>query len=249
MDKLDSWGLTENTILIYMSDNGKTWAGGNNTVHGETYNAGMKGFKGSVYEGGTKVPFFIRWPERFAEGREVDVMLNHFDILPTLADIAGIDISDVQEIDGQSFLPLLEGRPYSKTNPYRFFHTGRWPMDSSIVRTVEKHKSWFSSGEGSDPETYKYQNCAVRDERFRFVNNAELYDLFSDPGETTNVADKYPEVIYEMIEAYSRWWEGMQPFLINENQSLDNKKPFWVDYERQKSATGIPEWNPHLQYP
>jgi arylsulfatase len=247
MDKLDSWGLADNTILIFMSDNGKTWVGGNNTVHGETYNTGMRGFKGSVFEGGTRVPFFIRWPERFAEGREVDVMLNHFDILPTLADITGIDISDLQDIDGQSFLPLLESKPYRKTNPYRFFHTGRWPMDSSIVRTVEKHKSWFSSGEGSDPETYKYQNCAVRNERFRFVNDAELYDLLSDPGETTNVADKYPEVMAGMRRAYNEWWDSVQPLLVNENESLNKEKPFWVDYENQKSGQGIPEWESPTQ--
>jgi len=102
MDSLDKWELTGNTILIFMSDNGKTWAGGNNTVHGETYNAGMHGFKGSVYEGGTRVPFFIRWPGKFDEGVDIDTMLNHYDILPTLADIAGIDISDIQGIDGQN---------------------------------------------------------------------------------------------------------------------------------------------------
>ena len=247
MDRLNRWELNDNTILIFMSDNGKTGAGGNNTVHGETYNAGMHGFKGSVYEGGTRVPFFIRWPEKFAEGEDIDTMLNHFDILPTLADITGIDISDIQGIDGQSFLPLLEGKVFNKRNPYRFFHTGRWPKDSTAVKSEGIiNKNWFSSKEGSDPEQYKYRSCAVRNERFRFVNNSELYDLYSDPGETTNVADKFPEIVAEMSEAYSRWWESMQPFLVNEHESLDIEKPFWVDYEKQKAEKGIPDWQPPL---
>ncbi|MCK4824245.1 arylsulfatase, partial [bacterium] len=178
MDKLDSWDITDNTILIFMSDNGKTWAGGNNTVHGETYNAGMRGFKGTVNEGGTRVPFFIRWPQKITESKDIDVMLNHYDILPTLADIASVDISDIQGIDGQSFLPLLEGKLYNKKNPYRFIHCGRWPKDSAgyvMPPNLKKHhpnlkKRYFSSKEESDPKKYKYQGCAVRSERFRFVN-------------------------------------------------------------------------------
>jgi arylsulfatase A-like enzyme len=107
MEKLDAWGIEDNMILTFMSDYGKTLAGGRNTVHGETYNAGMRGFKTSPYEGGTRVPFFIRWPGKFKARREVDHLLNHYDILPTLAALANIDITDLN-VNGSGLPDVFE---------------------------------------------------------------------------------------------------------------------------------------------
>ena len=93
--------------------------------------------------------------------------------------------------------------------------------------------------ERSDPDNYKYTNCAVRNERFRFVNNKELYDLFNDPGETTDVAAKHPEIVEQMEKAYDQWWSEARPLMVNETAPLAKERPFWVDYEKQKETTGI----------
>ncbi|NQU51077.1 MAG: arylsulfatase [Bacteroidetes bacterium] len=241
MKKLNAWDIADNTILIFMSDNGKT-GGGNNNVHGPTYNAGMKGMKGSVHEGGTRVPFFIRWPNEFTAGEKVDALLNHFDILPTLAEIAGIDIADIPDLDGQSFLPYLKDKNHKEADRYRFFHGGRWPLNPENANNQEGSDRWVGTLETSNPDNSIYKNCAVRNERYRFVNNKELYDVISDPGQKQDIADQHPEVVAEMQKVYKQWWSEVRPFMVNENVALAKEKPFWVEYKKQEAAGGIKDW-------
>ncbi|GAA3582256.1 arylsulfatase [Snuella lapsa] len=241
MKKLEDWGIADNTILIFMSDNGKTW-GGQNTVHGKTYNAGMKGFKGSVYEGGTRVPFFIRWPNKFKAGKKVDVLLNHYDILPTLADLLDIDISDLSDLDGQSFLSYLNSDTYKGQDRYRFVHLGRWPLNPKNVNNQKIDDRWVGTEESSNPNNSKYKNCSVRNEQYRLANNNELYDLINDPGETTNIAEEYPLIVEQMRKEYDKWWNSIEPFLVNEKVSLADEKPFWVNYNKQKETSGVAHW-------
>ncbi|MDO6436193.1 arylsulfatase [Cyclobacterium sp. 1_MG-2023] len=241
MDKLDAWGIAENTILIFMTDNGKTY-GGYNTVHGETYNAGMRGFKGSVYEGGTRVPFFIRWPNVFRQGNEVDVMLNHYDLLPTFAEIANIDISDIPDLDGKSFYSNLINDSIPSEDRFRFFHGGRWPLNPNNISGQDGTDRWVGTEETSNPDNSKYKKFAVRNKRYRFVNNNELYDLSQDPGEKNNIAEEQPELIAEMRAAYEAWWSDVRPLMVNENAPLAKEKPFWVEYQKQVETTGIKDW-------
>ncbi|EPR71676.1 Arylsulfatase [Cyclobacterium qasimii M12-11B] len=241
MDKLDAWGIADNTILIFMSDNGKTY-GGYNIVHGETYNAGMKGFKGSLYEGGSRVPFFIRWPNHFNKGQEVDVMLNHYDMLPTFAEIANIDISDIPNLDGKSFLSYLKNDTIESEDRLRFFHGGRWPLNPKNISDPEGTDHWVGTAETSNPDSSKYQKFAVRNEQYRFVNNSELYDLFSDPGETQNIIEEHPELVNQMRGSYEEWWSEVRPYMVNEEVPLAKEKPFWVDFEKQKDTEGIKNW-------
>jgi arylsulfatase len=241
MEKIETWGIADNTILIFMSDNGKA-GGGRNTVNGETYNAGMKAFKGSPHEGGTKVPFFIRWPEKFTARRKVDIMQNHYDILPTLADVANIDISDIADMDGKSFLPYLTDEVYKTQDRYRFVHTGRWPLNPENTSDQEGSERWIGTLEASNPDNSKFTRYAIRNERYRFVNNEELYDVIKDPGETQNVVSEYPEVVAKMRIAYDEWWSSVRPFMVNESASLGTEKPFWVEYKKQEASTGIKDW-------
>ncbi|WP_339904937.1 arylsulfatase [uncultured Cyclobacterium sp.] len=241
MDKLDAWEIADNTILIFMSDNGKTY-GAYNTVHGEFYNAGMKGFKGSVNEGGTRVPFFIRWPNVFNKGEEVDVMLNHYDILPTFAEIANIDISDITDLDGKSFYSNLINDSIPSEDRFRFFHGGRWPLNPNNISGQEGTECWVGTEETSNPDNSKYKKFAVRNERYRFVNNSELYDLSQDPGETRNIVEEQPELIAEMRAAYEAWWSDVRPLMVNENAPLAEEKPYWIDYQKQKASGGINNW-------
>ncbi|MCL6265983.1 arylsulfatase [Flagellimonas myxillae] len=251
MEKLQDWEIADNTILIFMSDNGKTW-GGQNTVHGEiTYNAGMKGFKGSAHEGGTRVPFFIRWPKKFAAGKKIEVLLNHYDMLPTLADVADIDISNIADLDGKSFLPLLMGGEFEGKDRYRFVHGGRWPLNPKNFNGQDKpndpkvenvSKQFGKDEQSANPENSKYKNVAVRNEQYRFVNNTELYDMLLDPGQTTDIASQHPEVVDQLQKVYNDWWYSVQPYLINEKVPLAEKKPFWTAYYEQEEANGIQEW-------
>src|SRR5262249_14959458 len=86
--RLKEWKLEDNTIVIFMTDNGS--AGGYNEKTGDGYNAGMRSMKGSEYEGGHRVPCFLRWPGRFPAGRDVARLAAHIDVLPTLIDLCGL---------------------------------------------------------------------------------------------------------------------------------------------------------------
>ncbi|MCK5852690.1 arylsulfatase [bacterium] len=242
MKKLYAWRLADNTILIFMSDNGKSLPGGKNNVHGKTYNAGMRGFKTSPYEGGTKAPFFIHWPGKFKAGREVDDPQNHYDILPTLADILDIDISDIPQLDGRSFYPYLLDDSYEGNERYRFVHVGRWPLNPKNINGQKVNKKWLGTEKTSNPDYYKYTNCAVRGIRYKLVNNSELYDLYNDPAESHDIAAEHPEIVEQMKRAYDKWWREVRPFMVNENVPLAQEKPFWMEYKKQKESGGIKDW-------
>ena len=117
MKKLDQWDLSKDTILIFMSDNGSV--GGmvrqgsklGTSTDGkamEGFNAGMKGAKGSADEGGVRVPFFVRWQGKFGAGREIEKLSAHIDLLPTLAEIAGVIKLPDGQVEGRSLVPLLK---------------------------------------------------------------------------------------------------------------------------------------------
>jgi arylsulfatase len=212
--KIDEWGLTENTLLIFMTDNGHS--------RGNLYNAGMKSKKGSPYEGGTRVPAFFRWPGRTKPGTDIDRLAAHIDIFPTLAQLCGGIVSKDVKLDGRSLVPLLKDPNAEWPDRYLFVHRGRWPR-----------------GEAKDA---KYSSCAVRSQRFRLVNNNQLCDIENDPGENHNVIDKYPDVVANMRQAYDKWWDEVLPAMVNEDAPHAKENPYRVLYLKQQAEKGIPLW-------
>jgi len=181
---LKTLDLEENTILIFMTDNG-TAAG---FQGGRGFNAGMRGAKGSEYEGGHRVPCFIRWPaEGLGGGRDVGRLTAHVDLLPTLMEMCGLPKPAGVTFDGTSLLSLLK-------DPGR-----NWP-DRILVTDSQRIER---------PE--KWRKCAVMTDRWRLVNGKELYDIHEDPGQERNVADKHPEVVRDLRRAYEKWWEDVAP--------------------------------------
>ena len=226
MQKLNEWGLDENTLLIFMTDNGQ--AGGRitqrNGMRFMLFFAGLRGSKGTVYEGGTRVPAFWRWTGVLPAGRDIDGLAAHIDIFPTFVELVGAKVpAKTQKRDGRSLLPLLQSTKSDWPDRYLFVHKGRW-------------------AKGSNPDKSKYKNFAVRSERFRLINGKELYDIDADPGETTNVIEKHPKVAKTMMAAYDQWWKETLPLLVNEDVPNSKEQPFIVLYNKQLQADGIPAW-------
>ncbi len=98
LNKIDDLGVADNTIVIYFCDNGP---------NGTRWNGGMKGRKGSTDEGGVRSPLFVRWPGKIAKGTNVPQISGAIDLLPTLADLAGIQVASKKPLDGVSLKPLL----------------------------------------------------------------------------------------------------------------------------------------------
>ncbi len=168
--QLKSSGLEENTLVIFLTDNG--------TATGDKiFNAGMRGKKGTAYQGGTRVPSFWRWPAGFHGGVECPALTAHIDILPTLAQLAGIELNDAlrRQVEGRSLVRLLQNPQAEWPDRFLVTHVGRWKPGQA--------------------EQSKYAASSIRNSRFSLVENRDLYDLAADPGEHKNVLADHPEVV------------------------------------------------------
>ncbi|MBI3876975.1 MAG: arylsulfatase [Verrucomicrobia bacterium] len=177
--RLDELKLAENTIVIFLTDNGP---------NGQRYNAGMRGTKGSVHEGGVRVPCFIRWPAKFKTPRIVSQIAMHIDLMPTLLDLCGVPPPKDVKFDGRSLRPLLEGNAKD------------WPERMLFTQNVRGNQS-VSPTPG-----------AVRSQQFRAVNEGkgwELFDMAADPGQKTNIAKEQPETLKRMSAAYDEWFRDV----------------------------------------
>jgi arylsulfatase A-like enzyme len=178
--RLDDLRLRDDTIVIFLSDNGPA---------GDRYNAGMRGRKGSVHEGGGRVPFFVRWPARL-QARRVDRIAAHIDVLPTLVDLLGLTARNSKPIDGRSLRPLLEGDTAGWADRMLFTHQAR---------------------PDGPPNVYP---GAVRTQQYRLVNEGkgwQLFDLEADPAQTADVAHGNPSVVQRLAGAYAAWFAEVSP--------------------------------------
>jgi hypothetical protein len=122
-------------------------------------------------------------------------------------------------------LPLIQDPRSAWEDRLLFTHVGRWKS-------------------GSDPDDFQWKDFSVRSQRFRLVNNTELYDMTSDPGQTRNVIELFPDEAAQMRHSYDLWWKETRPLMINESAPLSRVRPFHVLYERQLQNGGIPNWTP-----
>lgn len=173
LSKLEKIKLAQNTIVLFMSDNGP---------QDPRYNAGLRGLKGGVYEGGIRVPFFARWPGKFSAGRKIAEPAAVIDLMPTILDFCGMSQPQGLDLDGWSLKPLLQGEIAALPDRFLFLHWQR------------------------QMQPRPYPNGAVRNRRYKLVNGSELYDLLSDPGEQKNVAEQNPELVSDLRRRYDDWW-------------------------------------------
>lgn len=225
MTKLAEWNALENTLVIFMTDNGAGYVDGKlNGKRTPYHTAGMKGKKGTPNEGGTRVPAFWYWKGVLGEGVDVNALVAHIDIYKTFCDLAGATLPEnIQPIDGRSMLPLLENPSAEWLDRTLFVHKGRWRKSAA---------------------EYKHKDCGMRTARWRLINNKELYDISADPGETKDVASAHPEVVEKMRQTYDVWWAETKPLMVNEGLPKVKVHPLHTRYERQLKEKGIPDWCP-----
>jgi arylsulfatase len=217
LDTLDRLGIAGDTLVVFTTDNG--------TATGTpVFNAGMRGAKGSVWRGGTRVPSFWRWPGALPAGTDVPAVTAHIDVLPTLCELAGAAIPPAvaTRLEGRSLVPVLRDPEAAWPDRPLVTHQGRWERGQAAAS--------------------RYRNCRIREGRWSLVNvknrpdGWELYDVPHDPAESHDVAAAHPEIVRHLADTYDHWWAGVQGDLVNENLDGPAENPFKVAYRRQQEA-------------
>ena len=188
--RLEELGLADDTIVVFMTDNG-TATGVELDEHGfpqeasGSFNAGMRGKKGSPYEGGHRVPFFLRYPGGGARGgRDVAQLTSYVDFMPTILDLCGVTPPAERSFHGRSLTPLLQGED-----------DGAWSERVMVADTQRLARP------------VKWRLSAVMRGPWRLVHGTELYHLERDPGQRRDVAGGHPALVAELRRGYEEWWE------------------------------------------
>jgi arylsulfatase len=222
--KLDEWGIAQNTLVIFMNDNG-------GTAGVKVFNADMRGQKGSAWLGGTRANSFWRWPGTL-QAADCSVLSAHIDFFPTLAAIAGAKVPAAvaqAQVEGRSLVPVLQNPAVKLPDRYQFTHQGRWPKLS-------------------DPNEAKFKVAAVRNTRWAMVSenggrapNWQLFDLSVDYAQKSNVIAQHPEVAKDLSAAFDQWWSECLPLMVNEKAMGPAINPFQEIYYRQFGGSPTPE--------
>ncbi len=171
LDLLEELGLTEDTLVLFTSDNGPTFNGGTDSEFFESA-GGLRGLKTQLYEGGIRVPLVAMWPGRIPAGSVSELPSAFWDFLPTFAELTGQ--TPPVSTDGVSLLPTLEGRGQDQTDREYLY----WEFQGRQAVRMDRWKAYRRASDG----------------------DFELYDLETDLAETSNVVDGYPEVVTRINE-------------------------------------------------
>jgi len=201
MSFLDEEGLADDTILIFKTDNGSL-------LGPKYFNAGMRGKKTELWEGGHRVPCFIRWPGGgLADPRDIGGLTQVQDLLPTLMDLCGIErVATQPAFDGISLGAVLRGEEQVSAERVLIMNYSRMPG--------------FANYPSPHSQTQmRADQAGVLYRRWRLLEDRELYNLETDPLQKTNVIDKHPEVVAKLRTHLDAWWERVGP-TANEEQRI-----------------------------
>ena len=182
--------LFDNTIVVFLTDNGST-------MGPDYFNAGMRGSKTTLWEGGHRVPCFIRWPASLTEPRDVTELTHVQDLLPTLAELAGAQERIPSELDGMSLARLLRD-PQAEL------------PDRKLVINYSRMPSFRVTYTDGNPAVPCREGACVMWRHWRLLEDRELYDLRTDPHQDRDVAAEHPEVVLQMRAHLDQWWAEVE---------------------------------------
>lgn len=232
MQALDEEGLSENTIVFFTSDNGPAIT----AQHPYGSSGPLRDKKGSLWEGGIRIPGILRWPGKVAPGTTCDEAVCGVDFLPTACAIAGIEAPKDRILDGASWLPLLEGGKLARTTPlyWHFNSASGEPKiamrigDWKILATLDQVPARGNDITEENERAFK----RARPERYF------LYNLGNDIAETTDLAESDPAKLTEMKELldakYREVRDASPSWPAWKFTGAEGKKIVWPDYVKSK---------------
>ncbi len=198
MKTLDELGVADNTLLIVTSDNGPEVTSVVHMRHDHNHDPARpwRGVKRDNWEGGHRVPFIVRWPDKVAPNSTTKQITSLCDVFMTTAEILGVKVPDNTAEDSFSLLPVLMGKDREPIRPYLLQQAFTGSRDLAIRRGKWKYLAHKGSGGNNYESNLELKPFALPD--MAPIAAGQLYNLQSDPGETTNLALKHPEVVIEL---------------------------------------------------
>jgi len=215
---LDALGLAKDTMILFTSDNGPEMTNRHPQAQRSYGSAGnLRGKKLQLWEGGIRVPFIVRWPGETASGEVSEAPVSGIDLLPTLAELAGVPLPTELSVDGSSFVPVLTGKEMDRPTPLFWHDYKAWGGPRVVLRQGRFKLAGYWDG----PEIVRTDSSTMRPGDLELIATAELvhfelYDLEADPGESRDVSEDHPAVFeklqVEMLEIYAEIQADVHPW-------------------------------------
>lgn len=207
LETLEEQGVADNTIVIFLSDNGPRTRRTKNDSQPGRYVAALRGTKTSVYENGIRVPFFIRWPGEIPAGKKIDEPAAHVDVLPTLLDAANVEKPADVELDGISLMSRIKGETNELPDREIYFQWHNGPRLYRYIHFTVVTEDYKLVSPHQDPHSVIRQPTPA--ERRDMVSSLELYNIKTDSSELHNIAGDHPDKVNEMLDKYERWFHDV----------------------------------------
>ena len=226
--RLDQLKLADNTVVIFLTDNGPQQ---------QRYNSGMLDRKGNTHEGGVRVPFLVRWPGHLQAGRVVDRIAANIDVLPTILDLCQVQKPAGVNLDGVSLVPLLKSdvTHWPDRTIYFQWHRGDAPELNRACAALSQHYKLVQPLGAFDTKQQPLQPAF------------ELYDYTADPLEMNNIAAEKPEIVAQMRQDYEAWFKdvtGARDYTVPSRIYLGAPQQGEVLLTRQDWRGPNASWNP-----
>ncbi|CAZ97290.1 MULTISPECIES: arylsulfatase [Zobellia] len=226
LKRLKDLGIADNTLVIFLSDNGPRHRRTKNDVYPGRWVSNLRGTKTSVYECGIRVPFFVKWPTQLKKGQKSSTMGAVIDILPTILDVCDIKAPKEVKLDGRSLLPLWQGRPIDFNDREFITQMHYGPTVFKYMHFAVRTQKYKLVSPHDDPHHILYQ---PKDEELKEVlANLELYDVEKDPSERINLAKDHPEIVEDLLARYENWFDE-----VTEERDAKGIQRIYLGSERQ----------------
>jgi arylsulfatase A-like enzyme len=204
LDELEQQKIADNTLVFFLNDNGGVFSHDNTP---------LRGFKGSTWEGGIRVPFAMRWPKAFSGGKVVDAPVISLDIFPTALAAAGVTTTPGKPLDGVNLLPFADGSQTDHPHETLYWKNGsKWAVRHGDLKLVAGNttskKSKKKKPKARTPKDVVDASIATSSEH---QPAPQLFNVAADPSETENLAVKHPEIVAELRGMYEQWKKDFPP--------------------------------------
>jgi arylsulfatase A-like enzyme len=200
LKRLDELKLSDDTVVLFMTDNGGV---------SKHFKAGLRSNKASIYEGGVRVPLFVRWPGHFSAGGQVEAQCSHVDLFPTFCELAGVSLPNDRVIDGKSLVPLLKAGHGTQHHEFVYHAWDRFFPNADYRWAISDQRWKLACQVSRTGAATRVSATAALSSKTPTSADWQLFDLQADLSETKNLIKQHPEVAARLRKEFLRWFNDV----------------------------------------